>query len=492
MGQYRPDPNAILNTGSREVRVGTVTWPGKALSLHPGPQHERASARIRLPKAGVYVIVAEFRALDSYVKPIDVKISAGASVVWRSVSGERFAGAVRLAAGAALDFSVGVAPGDNYRDSSAALRMAVFRVTNAKEGGFKLVRVAGRTTGLSDAEAREWAQGVDPSTAREPGAACIPARAWVQAQAMRYLSAPMCGLMEASFGRSAEGLVDWVLGQSPATPTTDYVHVFVPRSGSTVLMEMMSKTGVMGFPHEYMEENLYIFLSIVRHMAGSDQSYTDFVKSRMRTDNGVFGAQIDIERFQYSSFDLTDKVIYQTRRNIVMQAVSLYFSSPAGADVPYSREAMLGIVAGLLRMMHDCEALFAQRGIEPVRVVYEDLLLAPTDTVIRLAEALGVELGPLAAFDLGALNWKVMRTGRNWEYGHRLVAEGGAMLGYDVVETEGGVVATLAGLPTEHLPPGDLFPVRFHAPDADALRSKLEAAAGEFLAEGFQGQAAAE
>lgn len=488
IGQYKPDPNAISNSTPQAIRYGTVTWPAGALSLHPGPQHERATARVRVDKGGVHVIVADFHGLDDFTKPIDVRVQANAATLWQSVTGDRFAAAVHLPPRSIVDFSVGVSPGDNYRDSTTAVRFAIFRTVSLGRGKSGLLRVDDAITGLDDVTARRWAEAVDPTDAVElPAAPSEATPSWLSVQAKRYLTDPIRDLMVASFNRSLDDIVDWILEAPQVPPRQNYTHVFIPRSGSTVLMEMISNTHLLGYPHEYMEENMFMFFSIVKYMAKSNESYFDFIRRRVKTPNGVFGIEIDIERLAYSHPELKNgikkhPIIYQTRRNIVMQAISVFFSSPDGFNATFDRALITTIISDLLGMMSECEALFAEADITPTRIVYEDLLADPAGSIARIADAVGVSVGDLPEIEMSALNWKVMRTSKSWEYGRRVVAEGGELLGYDVVECETGLQAVLSGVDRRRLPPGDddLFPLRFFAPNAEMLRGKLGAAVAEF------------
>lgn len=487
IGKYKPDPNAIFNSTPHVIRYGTVTWPANSLSLHPGPQHERATARVQIGKGGVHVIVADFRGLDDFTKPIDVRVQANGATLWQSVSGDRFAAAVHLPPHATVDFSVGVSPGDNYRDSTTVVRFAIFRTASLGRGKSGLFRVDDAITGLDDVTARRWAEAVDPTDAVElPAAPSKATPSWLSAQAKRYLTDPIRELMVASFNRSLDDLVQWVLETPQTSPRQSYTHIFIPRSGSTVLMEMVSNTHLLGYPHEYMEENMFMFFSILRHMAESNENYFDFVRNRMQTPNGVFGIEIDIERLGYSHPELKNvkkhPVIYHTRQNIVMQAISLFFSSPDGFNATFDRALITSIISDLLGMMSECEALFTEADITPTRIVYEDLLADPAGSIARIADAVGVSVGDLPEIEMSALNWKVMRTSKSWDYGRRVVTEGGELLGYDVVECETGLQAVLAGMDGSRLPPGDddLFPLRFFAPDAETLRGKLDAAVAEF------------
>jgi LPS sulfotransferase NodH len=109
-----------------------------------------------------------------------------------------------------------------------------------------------------------------------------------------------------------------------------YVIVFTARSGSTWLTKLLSSTGVLGYPEEYINpdfvRDVAKFLNC-REPAG----FLESLKRRRKTTNGIFGIEareVDIRLFGENEFFQAfrpDTIFFNLwRQNIVAQAISLY------------------------------------------------------------------------------------------------------------------------------------------------------------------------
>lgn len=116
-------------------------------------------------------------------------------------------------------------------------------------------------------------------------------------------------------------------------PKLKYIVLCTPRSGSTVLCDLLEKTGQAGFPKEHLTKPVYEALK-----AGAF-TYTDWystLQANAISDNLAFGTKIITERLEWlrtiysdaqlrMSFD-QHKVIRLTRGSLEEQAVSKWFA----------------------------------------------------------------------------------------------------------------------------------------------------------------------
>jgi LPS sulfotransferase NodH len=197
-------------------------------------------------------------------------------------------------------------------------------------------------------------------------------------------------------------------------PATRYVIFFTPRSGSSWLTEIATRSGVLGNPGEVFNPS---HVPKIARGLGTDtiERYCAMLQ-RARAPGGVFGFEItwfQLERVFGSeqaflqAFPAHLPYFYLTRRNIVQQAVSLakavsteLFHAPqasaadlARADQKFAYDAALIAewLAHIREMERRSERFFARAGIVPVRLNYEQITRwGAMRTVRRLAAAVGV------------------------------------------------------------------------------------------------------
>ncbi len=235
--------------------------------------------------------------------------------------------------------------------------------------------------------------------------------------------------------------------------TRSYVVCSTPRSGSTLLCELLKGTGVAGRPEEYFEAKAQTgmpphpgdyLIGLPRTGAGirddatpseappySDlRGISDYREHLRRTfelgttDNGVFATKlmfrqvIELEELagqleeyhglrgtQLLGTLLGDPVyVWMRRRDKVRQAISLWRalqtrawrSAHAGErhsqpDLHYSYEGIDHLVHGLTADDRGWERFFAVAGITPLSIIYEDDVEHDRDaTIRRVLEAIGV------------------------------------------------------------------------------------------------------
>ena len=236
-----------------------------------------------------------------------------------------------------------------------------------------------------------------------------------------------------------------------------YVVCATPRSGSTLLCELLKSTGVAGRPEEYFEARYETGLpphpgdylaGLPRTGAGIRddstpprapaysslgglESYRQHLERTFRlgtTDNGVFAAKLmwrhlpDLQALagelpEYAGLDLHElltvllrdpRYVWMTRRDKVRQAVSLWRAlqtrswrreHPRQEHSPTSLRYSFAGIGHLVRSLtaEDASwgAYFARHGLDPVTVVYEDDLGPDrTGTVETVLAHVGVASPP--------------------------------------------------------------------------------------------------
>jgi trehalose 2-sulfotransferase len=183
-----------------------------------------------------------------------------------------------------------------------------------------------------------------------------------------------------------------------------YWICMVPRCGSTYLSQLLIRTGVLGRPQEYLNiEGVYRREA----RAAGFESYLRQVRVDAATSNGVHGMKVTFDHIahliQRDLFPLpSDRYVYLTREDVLMQGISFYRAVRSGVwtepsartprPVEYDAEAIWEHVDMLVRMMSQWERLFAWYGIQPLRLTYEELVSSPAEAVRAIAELMGVEI----------------------------------------------------------------------------------------------------
>ena len=187
-------------------------------------------------------------------------------------------------------------------------------------------------------------------------------------------------------------------------PKRGYVVCLTPRSGSTWLAALATRTGLLGLPREYFNPDWPLTESSARNRS----AYLDDVLRAAATPNGVYGVKADFD--QVASFIFSTPVlrlpqpettyIYLTREDLVLQAISYHKAAQSGAwtsrrtakDYTFDRDAIWHQVRRLSWMMRAWELTFASFGLAPMRITYEQLEKDPVGVLGRIATAVGVEL----------------------------------------------------------------------------------------------------
>jgi trehalose 2-sulfotransferase len=243
-------------------------------------------------------------------------------------------------------------------------------------------------------------------------------------------------------------------------PTTSYLVCATPRSGSTLLCDLLDQTGVAGHPEEYFEalrhsgvpRRAHEYFDRERHaniierlafrempdrepepnelwQPDTYDRYLAWAIEEGTTDNGVFGAKLmwgylgdfaDLLRGIHGNAGLpvpellsrafpNVQYVRITRQDKVRQAVSLWravqtqaWREGTGADEPRAEPTFsFRAINYLVRLLtaHDAswDAYFLGLGQDPLNITYEELAEAHDPVIRRVLAHIGVE----APDDLG-------------------------------------------------------------------------------------------
>ena len=269
-----------------------------------------------------------------------------------------------------------------------------------------------------------------------------------------------------------------------------YLVCATPRSGSTLLCEALTNTGIAGNPKEYFEalratglprqpqeyfitlENPEVSLllgdfSRLQHTASvavlqKSPSYVDYLATVFEegtTPNGVFGAKIMWGYFADFIHNLRDipgsddvpvpdlltkifpnlRYIWVTRRDKVRQAISLWkaiqtwtwredelpsqngHSQPHQHELNFHFEAIDHLVQQIIADEQAWQHYFAEAGIQPFRVIYEDFAPTYQETAQQILEYLDIPIPGQLTFAERRMKQQTNALSENWiDYYHYL------------------------------------------------------------------------
>ena len=192
------------------------------------------------------------------------------------------------------------------------------------------------------------------------------------------------------------------------TPHTCYLIASSPRSGSQLLGTWLTSTGLAGFPAEHFNpwhmgdatdffpDNLLYHTEHIQKLIG-----------KHTTPNGVFGTKAHfLQVINFVGLDRLER-LYPTplryislrRRDFTRQGISLaravqtnsYNSDMQPARVPiYNFFQILQCIREVRVDAKGWETYFHQRGIEPLRIIYEDFVVDQRSTLKRIFDFLEI------------------------------------------------------------------------------------------------------
>ena len=190
-------------------------------------------------------------------------------------------------------------------------------------------------------------------------------------------------------------------------PRVSYIVCSIPRSGSTLLCELLGRTGLAGAPDEFFSPYT-MRVMMERWGVETLAEYVQELFARELSPNGVFGAKAHWTQYE-SAFGRTDpgellphvRFVCITRRDRLRQAVSwaraqqtgkFHAQDPARAEAAkFDADHIAQMLKRIEREEQRWESTFARLANAPHRVVYEDLIAAPDETVREVLALLAVE-----------------------------------------------------------------------------------------------------
>ncbi len=230
---------------------------------------------------------------------------------------------------------------------------------------------------------RNWLDGrsFEPSVASDPlatsGGSGVSARSWFSG-----------------------GVANWVDLPEFGGEVTTFVVASSPRSGSNVFCEALARTGRLGAPIEYFNLGTCVQL-VMTWGAGSLADYGRAMVRRRTTSNGVFGLKLHYNQCEALmskkvSLDPTAWVMIE-RADVVAQGVSLAKAMQTRAWNSFGRAAVVpaydfGQIAVSVQFVRannaGWERYFDERGISPLRFLYEEVVMDPDASAQRVIELL--------------------------------------------------------------------------------------------------------
>jgi LPS sulfotransferase NodH len=216
-----------------------------------------------------------------------------------------------------------------------------------------------------------------------------------------------------------------------------YAICSIGRSGSNWLCELLTSTGRLGRPLEYFDGNARRMLT--------DPAYPDDPVEQIQrvltmgaTPNGVYGVKV----FPWHVDAIRDRVrwaealpnlhfVHLVREDVLGQAISLCrvnqtgrFRSPQSESSPpfYDGETIRGHIHLFARANARWTAFFARVGVQPLRLVYEQITRDPQRTADAVSNLLQVAR---TRVDLSRVEQTMMRDDLSEEWRRRFIAEFG-------------------------------------------------------------------
>jgi trehalose 2-sulfotransferase len=198
----------------------------------------------------------------------------------------------------------------------------------------------------------------------------------------------------------------WLTEPIPAgiTAVRGYLICATPRSGSYYLCDLMRSTGLLGSPHEYFGT------AAMRRYGHADYpadigAQIEMARTRGCTANGVFGAKLFPDQLADTPpgaimAGMGQPLLIQLERaDQLAQAISLtraalsnsfFAGQPSTTEPHFDAPLIRDYLELLIRWNAGWQLWFARHGVVPLRLLYEDVMRNPQNSVDRVAAALGV------------------------------------------------------------------------------------------------------
>jgi LPS sulfotransferase NodH len=188
-------------------------------------------------------------------------------------------------------------------------------------------------------------------------------------------------------------------------PAHQYLIASSQRSGSYLLSYLLRETGQLGFPLEYLHPE-HAPMWRQRFDVGSMNEVILKLFEWRTSPNGWFGIKAHWPHYVWARKQGVDDVlrlgrfIRMERKDRLAQAVSLALARKTGAWVslqqngaapPYDSAAIAGALDTLDRHSRAWDEWARSNGIEPIHILYEDLVADPLGVVNRVLDEFGLD-----------------------------------------------------------------------------------------------------
>ena len=213
-----------------------------------------------------------------------------------------------------------------------------------------------------------------------------------------------------------------------------YAICTAPRSGSAFLCQLLDSTGVLGRPYEFFNPEIKILPGMADHPA-DPASQLERIITRGATPNGVYGfklfaAQADLAaKTRWPTVLPNLKCLRLIRRDTLGQALSLARAHQTGqyrwnfeltGSAVYDREKIQSLLVRVVKIQARWELYFARIGLQPLTLVYEDVVERPQAAVDAIAALMRVQG---AVCDFSRVEIQIQRDAVSAEWRQRFLAE---------------------------------------------------------------------
>jgi trehalose 2-sulfotransferase len=222
-------------------------------------------------------------------------------------------------------------------------------------------------------------------------------------------------------------------------PHLSFIVCSLPRSGSSLLCDVLAQTELAGAPTEFFDRDVRQEFSRVWGVQ-SFHDYLDALLAKKTSPNGVLGIKAHYHQLVESFGDADPETLFPNLRFVyikrldhVRQAVSFaraiqteqWTSTPIitpKVSPRYDREQIQSLLDWIEREETDWESYFAAHQAPLFRVVYEEFIAAIEQTVTDVMRFLEIELPP--GFEPPAPTLGRQADALNEEWAVRHLAEG--------------------------------------------------------------------
>lgn len=197
-----------------------------------------------------------------------------------------------------------------------------------------------------------------------------------------------------------------------------YAVLCTPRTGSTMLVDMLRQLDVLGFPREHLRDGV---LSLVEHTDFDFEHWMAAVLKSQVSKNGVFGTKIishfllraielnGIKSIQIPELQFTPKIIRLRRRDLIAHALSTYLSQKSQVffesdqkkrdlranyldGLKYDFDSLYKVYKGIRRQEDRVDKVLDKFDGEVFDLIYEDVVIKPTAELEKVFSFLEIDI----------------------------------------------------------------------------------------------------